>query len=128
MKMYGDNEEYRDQLNEAKKQWLTANNLYKKLLQECSCVLGGPVNEDRLDHLSNFSQHSSLKRPKKRRRVSDDDADEDLLASSSSGLQDGLYCMPLKDNALCPSTVAAIRKSEENEVEENADEEDFLFT
>ena len=50
MKMYGDKEEYRDQLNEAKRQWLTANNLYKKLLKECSCVLGGPVNEDRLEH------------------------------------------------------------------------------
>ena len=39
MKMYGDNEEYRDQLNEAKKQWLTANNQYKKLLQERTVVL-----------------------------------------------------------------------------------------
>ena len=60
--------------------------------------------------------------------MSDDNADEDLPASSSSGLQDGLYCMPLMDNALSPGTVAAIQKSEENEVEENVDKEDFLFT
>ena len=40
MKMYGDDEQYREEFQTAKKQWLTANNLYKQLLHERSSITG----------------------------------------------------------------------------------------
>ena len=73
MKIYGDDEEYQDQLKSAKKQWLKANNLYKLLLEERSSVIGGSgsVEEVDVEDSSSLFQHSSLKklapRPKKRR-------------------------------------------------------------
>ena len=78
-------------------------------------------------------QHSSVnqlaRRPKKRRRVVEDNSDEDLpAASSSSQLEEGLYCLPLTDKPLSPDIAAAIVKTQEEEREENADDEEFLFT
>jgi hypothetical protein len=96
MKMYGDDEQYREELKAAKKQWLEANNLYKQLLQERSSVTGDHVVEEPREDPSSQFHHSSLqklvRRPKKRRRVVVDDSDEDLPALSSSNvLEDGLY-------------------------------------
>ena len=130
--MYGDDEQYREDLDAAKKQWLKANNLYKKLLQKRSSVLGGHVMEEpRADPSSQFqdsSLHKLAPKPKKRRSIiNDDDGDEDLPASSSSTvLEDGLYCLPLTDKPLSPSTAAAIVKAQEEDDKENADDEEFF--
>ena len=77
-----------------------------------------------------FQPSSSSKlaqRPKKRRRVVEDNSDEDLLApSSSSVLEDGLYCLPLiTDMPLSPDIAAAIVNAQEEDEEEN---EEFHFT
>ena len=112
MKMYGDDEQYAEELKEAKKQWLKANNTYKKLLQERSSVTGDedPISQaDPIPQFQHSSVHQLSRRPKKRRRVVEDNSDEDLpAASSSSQLEEGLYCMPLTDKPLSPDTAAAI--------------------
>ena len=43
-------------------------------------------------------------------------------------LEDGLYCLPLTDNQLSPDVAAAIVNAQEEDNEENADDEEFLFT
>ena len=133
MKMYGDDEQYREEFQTAKKQWLTANNLYKQLLHERSCITGDRVVEEPSQAPSSQFQHSSLKssaqRPKKRRRVVNDDSDSELPASSSSNvLEDGLYCLPLTDKPLSLDVAAALLNAQEEDNEENADDEEFLFT
>ena len=118
-------------LFEGKKQWLKANNLYKQLLQERSSVTGGDhVVEEPIQAPIPQFQHSSLSklapRPKKRRRVVEDNSDEDLpAASSSSVLEDGLYCLSLTDKPLSPDIAAAIVNAQEEDEEED---EEFLFT
>jgi hypothetical protein len=132
MKMYGDDVQYAEELKEAKKQWLKANNLYKQLLQQRSSVTADRVVEERRqDPIPQF-RHSSpsklTRRPKKRRRVVDDNSEEDLPAASSSNvLEDGLYCLPLTDKPLSPDDIAAaIINAQEEDEEENADDEEFF--
>lgn len=103
-----------------------ANSLYKKLLKQRSFVLGQDnVVEDSYIGAGTSSQYQNsylgklAPRPKRRRRIQDDENDKP--ASSSSPFTDGLYCMPLmKDNEVSPSTLAATRKVQENENEEDS--------
>ena len=126
LKMYGDSEEFRDQVSEAKKEWIKANTLYKTLLQQRSSVLG-PSNDVVQDsyvrtasapEYQNKSLDQLAPRPKRRRHIQDDE--DDLPASSSSSLTDGLYCVPVKDNQVSPGTIQAIRKVQEFEDEEES--------
>ena len=117
LKMYGDSEEFRDQVTETKKEWIKANTLYKNLLQQRSLVLGrcdDVVKDSQLLLLSIRIDHWT--RPKRRRQIQDDE--DDLPASSSSSLTDGLYCVPVKDKQVSPATLEAIRKVQEFEDEE----------
>ena len=76
-----------------------------------------------------YSKRSSLSkqlapRPKKRRRVVEDNSDEDLPApSSSSVLEDGLYCLPHKPLSPDIAAAAIVNAQEEDEEED----EEFLF-
>ena len=122
--MYGDSEEFRDQVIATRKEWIKANTLYKTLLQQRSSVLGSPpdVIEDSYLGASaapqyrNTSLDKQAPRPKRRRQIQDDE--DDLPASSSSSLTDGLYCKPLKDDQVSPGTLQAIRKVQELEDDE----------
>jgi hypothetical protein len=124
LKMYGDSEEYRDQVTAAKKEWIKANTLYKTLLQQRSSVLGTPpdVIEDSYvgaaaaPQYQNTSLDKLAPRPKRRRQIQEDE--DDLPASSSSSLTDGLYCKPLQDDQVSPGTLQAIRKVQEFEDDE----------
>ena len=124
LKMYGDSEEFRDQVIATRKEWIKANTLYKTLLQQRSSVLGSPpdVIEDSYigaaaaPQYRNTSLDKLAPRPKRRRQIQDDE--DDLPASSSSSLTDGLYCKPLKDDQVSPGTIQAIRKVQEFEDDE----------
>ena len=117
--MYGDSEEFRDQVIATKKEWLKANTLYKTLLQQRSSVLGRPkdVIEDSYIGAASAPEYRNTlldklaPRPKRRRQIQDDE--DDLPASSSSSLTDGLYCVPVKDKEVSPDTLQAIRKVQE---------------
>ena len=122
--MYGDNEEFRDQVTETKREWIKANTLYKTLLQQRSSVLGtrGDIVEDSYVAAASSSEYRNpsldnlAPRPKRRRQIRDDE--DDLPASSSTSLTDGLYCVPVKDNQVSPGTLQAIRKVQEFEDDE----------
>ena len=124
LKMYGDSEEYRDQVTATKKEWIKANTLYKTLLEQRSSVLGrrADVIEDSYigaasaPEYRNTSLDKLAPRPKRRRQIPDDE--DDLPASSSSSLTDGLYCVPVKDAQVSPGTLQAIRKVQEFEDDE----------
>ncbi len=121
LKMYGDSEEFREQVTETKREWIKANTLYKTLLQQRSSILGtrGDIVEDSYvaaaasSEYRNTSLDTLAPRPKRRRQIRDDE--DDLPASSSKSLTDGLYCVPVKDNQVSPGTVQAIRKVQEFE-------------
>ena len=122
--MYGDSEEFRDQVTETKREWIKANTLYKTLLQQRSAVLGnrGEIVEDSYIAAASSSEYRNTSldnlapRPKRRRQIRDDE--DDLPASSSSSLTDGLYCVPVKDNEVSPGTLQAIWKVQEFEDDE----------
>ena len=124
LKMYGDSEEFQDQVTATKKEWIKANTLYKTLLQQRSSVLGRreDVIEDSYigaasaPEYRNTSLDKIAPRPKRRRQIRDDE--DDLPASSSSSLTDGLYCVPVKDKEVSPGTLQAIRKVQEFEDDE----------
>ena len=124
LKMYGDSEEFRDQVTETKREWIKANTLYKTLLQQRSSILGsrGDIVEDSYVAAASSSEYRNTSldnlapRPKRRRQIRDDE--DDLPASSSSSLTDGLYCVPVKDNEVSPGTLQAIWKVQEFEDDE----------
>ena len=90
MKMYGDSDEFSEQVAATKKQWLKANTLYKKLLQQRSFVLGqDDVVEDSYANATSTSQYQNraldklAPRPKRRRKIQDDEDDQPASSSSS---------------------------------------------
>ena len=119
--MYGDSDEFTEEVAATKKEWLKANTLYKKLLQQRSLVLGQvDVVEDFYAGAEQIFGQTGAKTQETQTNQIKDDKDKQP-ATSSSSLTDGLYCLPLKDNEVSPSTLAAIRK-----VQENADEEETV--
>jgi hypothetical protein len=122
IKMYGDNDEYKDQLAAAKIEWLKINDLYKKLLQARIQQV-----EDTGTTSMNEPYRSAVEKlagPKKRKRlVVQDDEDSPQVSSSTSRLQDGMYCKPKVDveDDLEPEVLDAMRQFQE--MEEDADEE-----
>jgi hypothetical protein len=122
--MYGDSEEFRDQVFETKREWLKANTLYKTLLQERSSILRScaDIVEDSYvaaaasSEYRNTSLDKLAPRPKRRRHIQEEE--EDRPASSSSSLTDGLYCVPVKEYQVSPGTSQAIRKVQEFEDDE----------
>jgi hypothetical protein len=126
MKMYGDDPEFNDEKRAAKKDWIKANHLYKQLLQKRSAVLGeadASVVQEVLpsSQTNNQYYHSALEKrakPRKRKSIVDDDEDDSPKASTSSRLQDGLYCEPHDDVDLEPEVREAIRKIQEQAEED----------
>lgn len=132
IKMYGDDPEYEEELAAAKAQWIKTNKLFKKLLQE---RIDGrnteEVSQEVTGSTSNINQSyrsavEKLAGPKKRRRiVVDDDGDSPNDPSSTSRLQDGVYCKPLVnvEDVIEPDVLDAMRQFKEME-EDAADNEE----
>ena len=95
LKMYGDSDEFHDQVTETKKEWIKANTLFKNLLQQRGLVLGrrddvveySYVGAASTSEYQNRSLDKLAPRPKRRRQIQDDE--DDQPASSSSSLTDG---------------------------------------
>jgi hypothetical protein len=130
MKMFADNEEYKDLYEDAKKQWISTNSLYKKMLQE-RIALGNdePSSSREEGKHPNQSYNSSVEKlapPQKRRRlVVEEDEDSPKDSSSTSRLQDGLYCKPVPQADLEPEVLEAMRQFQAMQEDED-DNEQFV--
>jgi hypothetical protein len=136
IKMYGDDPEYEEELAAAKTQWIKTNKLYKKLLQE---RIEGHNTEGVSQEVTGFTSNTNqsyrsavekLAGPKKRRRivVDDDDGESSKDPSSTSRLQDGLYCKPRVDveDDIEPDVLDAMRQFKEMEEDAADADEDSV--
>jgi len=129
IKMFADNDEFKDELAAAKTGWIKINSLYKKLLQARIDAADANVSRDATGSTSMKQSYRSavenLAGPKKRRRmvIDDDEVSPQDSSSSTSRLQDGSYCVPIVDaeDGLEPEVAEAMRQF--REMEEDAEDD-----